>query len=69
MKNKDIVKMKPDKVNGVVILDQKFYNLLLKKKFWTLLNSKSSMKSQPSIYWQSFTTYQNKTFKTLQRVL
>ena len=69
MKNKDIVITKPDKGNGVVILDQKLYNLLLKKKFQTLLNSKSSMKSQPSTYWQSFTTYQNKTFKNLQRVL
>ena len=37
-KNKDIVIIKPDKGNGVVIL---------KKLFQTLLNSKSSMETQP----------------------
>ena len=46
-KDKDIVITKPDKGNGVVILDRNFTIKLLKKLFQRLLNSKSLVKTQP----------------------
>ena len=45
-KNEDIVMTKSDKGNGLVILDRKLYINLLKKLFQTLLNLKSSVKTQ-----------------------
>ena len=38
---------KPDKGNGVVMLDRKLYNNGIEKIISDLLNSKSSMKTQP----------------------
>ena len=46
-KDKDIVITKPDKGNGVVILDRNFTIKLLKKLFQRLLNLKSLVKTQP----------------------
>ena len=61
-KNKDNVIAKPDKGNGAVILDRK----LLKKLFQTLLNSKSSVKTQPwnpkLHYYVFYISWNKKTF-------
>ena len=48
--------MKPDKGNGVVILDWKLYNNAIKKLFQALLNSKSSVRTQP---WNAKIHYNN----------
>ena len=49
-KNKDIVTIKPDKWNSIVILDKKILQTLFMKQFQTNLNSKSSMKTQPKTW-------------------
>ena len=47
IKNKDIVITKPDKGNGVIILDRKIYNNAIAEIISDILNSKTSMKTQP----------------------
>ena len=46
-KNKDVIMTKPDKGNGVVILDRKLYDNAIQKIISDILNSKSSMKTLP----------------------
>ena len=63
-KNKAIVITKPDKGNGVFILDSKLYSNAIEKLFQTLLNSKSSLKTQPwnaKLHYNVFYVSSNKT--------